>query len=102
MGRIIGSDVTKISSSLVDPGGRLGVIGNDVLDGVVNIDEVLGEITKLQAHERLLKTHVGLEEIKLTDDQETDLGGAGSYCGNKSENIEYNLCNSGESGGGEV
>jgi hypothetical protein len=31
-----------------------------------------------------------------------DQGGASSYCGNKSESIEYNLSTSGESRGGTV
>lgn len=33
---------------------------------------------------------------------EKDLGGASSYCGNKSEAIEHDLCTSRESRGGTV
>jgi hypothetical protein len=68
--RIIGRDVTKMASSLVDLAGRLCqcAIGSDVLDGVLKIDELLGEITKLQTYERLPKQSISREVMNMTDE----------------------------------
>jgi hypothetical protein len=58
-----------MSSSLVDLGGRLWAVGSDLLDGVVKIDELLDEISKLQTHERLPKASISREVLNMADER---------------------------------
>lgn len=55
-------------TGLVDLGGRLWIIGIDILDSGAKIDEVLGEITKQQTHERLPRASISQAVVNMADE----------------------------------